>query len=543
MSGWLALSTLAAAVPMGLQNNHNNILGEHPEQQKLSTAVGHQPLRAILQADSNTYKVRVIYMIPSNRSPQPDAQNQLEDYVLRMWAWYGEEMERLGYGKKSFLYETEADGVTPKVNFAYVNQPDDYFQVEDYGERWTKILTSIADVGFPPWNRGEVLLVVAETHIQRLNGQVDGAFVGGAGGGFTGVGAVTGETLARFSTAFLTDNRLYNGLIIPAIGPYPLVQDVTFPWFEGSTVSSTSSSAQGAALHELSHGFQLWHDFRNDANFNGNLMGNGLRGIRGALYPNIYPSDDTRLASGSALQLNYNRFFNKEKVFTEDNPPQVNIKTQGEVAPINGQCPIEFSASDTDSMLAGALLIRNGDVVAEMPLTGNDVTTTITTYDYVPGEMDEWIVQVFDIQGNITTSSGVSITCATGVNQAPRPYVQVSKRLLKVGDKVGLDAGSSSDPDGNPSQMTVAWDLNGDGIFDTSPSTEKTFTTTYQKPGVYQIIAKLTDEQGNMSKSMPIGIRVEISLPSTKSQCMKGGWKAFGFKNQGQCIQFVNTGK
>jgi len=31
--------------------------------------------------------------------------------------------------------------------------------------------------------------------------------------------------------------------------------------------------------------------------------------------------------------------------------------------------------------------------------------------------------------------------------------------------------------------------------------------------------------------------------PTTKHECKKNGWKSFGFKNQGQCIQFVNTGK
>jgi len=31
--------------------------------------------------------------------------------------------------------------------------------------------------------------------------------------------------------------------------------------------------------------------------------------------------------------------------------------------------------------------------------------------------------------------------------------------------------------------------------------------------------------------------------PETKMDCKKGGWEAFGFRNQGQCIRFVNTGK
>jgi hypothetical protein len=31
--------------------------------------------------------------------------------------------------------------------------------------------------------------------------------------------------------------------------------------------------------------------------------------------------------------------------------------------------------------------------------------------------------------------------------------------------------------------------------------------------------------------------------PTTKADCNKGGWADFGFRNQGQCIRFVNTGK
>jgi hypothetical protein len=31
-------------------------------------------------------------------------------------------------------------------------------------------------------------------------------------------------------------------------------------------------------------------------------------------------------------------------------------------------------------------------------------------------------------------------------------------------------------------------------------------------------------------------------LPTTKDQCMNGGWEQLGFANQGQCIAFVNHG-
>jgi len=31
-----------------------------------------------------------------------------------------------------------------------------------------------------------------------------------------------------------------------------------------------------------------------------------------------------------------------------------------------------------------------------------------------------------------------------------------------------------------------------------------------------------------------------VATPTNKDQCKKGGWRQFGFKNQGQCIAFVN---
>lgn len=36
---------------------------------------------------------------------------------------------------------------------------------------------------------------------------------------------------------------------------------------------------------------------------------------------------------------------------------------------------------------------------------------------------------------------------------------------------------------------------------------------------------------------------LDAPSPTDKDQCKKGGWEAYGFKNQGQCIRFVNTGQ
>jgi hypothetical protein len=46
--------------------------------------------------------------------------------------------------------------------------------------------------------------------------------------------------------------------------------------------------------------------------------------------------------------------------------------------------------------------------------------------------------------------------------------------------------------------------------------------------GVFQVLG--TVQIGNCS-------------PTTKQECLDGGWRGFDFKNQGQCIAFVNRGE
>jgi hypothetical protein len=127
-------------------------------------------------------------------------------------------------------------------------------------------------------------------------------------------------------------------------------------------------------------------------------------------------------------------------------------------------------------------------------------------------------VVVIDQQGNRTVSSGgVRIQCAPGYNRAPQPDIHVTTTWVEVGEQLRLNALPSSDPDGNWSNLAVRWDLDGDGTFDTNPTTDKDDTTTYSQPGVYRVIAELTDERGDSTVSVPIGVRVErrdVALPA-----------------------------
>lgn len=48
---------------------------------------------------------------------------------------------------------------------------------------------------------------------------------------------------------------------------------------------------------------------------------------------------------------------------------------------------------------------------------------------------------------------------------------------------------------------------------------------------------------GGATTIYAIAAGIPAPAPEMKNDCKKGGWQDYGFKNQGQCIRFVNTGK
>jgi hypothetical protein len=490
---------------------------EHEDRELLAPAIPlEQDPSAAAQSTFESrrdFVVRVVYLIPSNREPQPDAEKLIQRFMLRVQRLYGENLAWLGYPFKTFALESQAGHDPFLVHIVRVADPDTAFHNTDYVSRWVRILDGVARAGFTPFMRGQVLLVIAETHRMLSNGTIreDTNFVGGTGAadGSSGVAVVTGDFLARTPEALLTDDRPYGGLTIPALGPFPLVQNVSFPGFEGSSVSSTSSSAQGAVAHELAHAFALPHDFRNDRNFNGNLLGNGFRGFRGFFHPDRYPQDDVRLSSGSALQLNFSRFFNENQL--DSIAPFAQILSSGVIEPVAGHLRIRVRIVD-DTELAAVVLLRNGNAVADLTISGPIVETSIDSYDFTPGAAEQWQLIVFDAAGNRGVSAPVVLTAAHGVNRAVVPDVSISRRRVGVGEEVLLDARRAFDPDGPASGVLVEWDLDGDGDFDTPPSTDRMQAISFSQPGVYQVRARFTDAAGDTSVSMPIGVRVDPAL-------------------------------
>ena len=475
-----------------------------PQQQQTAFAI---------QAVGMAPMVRVAYVIPSNRTPQPNGVANLQNAIKLGQQFFKEQMEQNGFGPKTFIFETEADGVTPLIHVVHVAETDEYLR----GDLWGRTQQAATNAGISLWAEGEVWVVIPETHLMFPDGSGAGGVALGAGfgsGNGGGVSMIGSNALPLFSPAMITDDTPYDGKVLPELGPYPMKQDVTFAWFEGTTFSSIASSWLGALWHETGHAFGLGHDFRNDNNFHGNLMGNGLRGTRGSLFPEKYPQDYTRLEYWTALFLNVNHFFNSDK--TGSSGPTVSYTNPTSVTPQQGLVHISFQASDPDG-LSFAYLIYGGDMAAEMLLDGTTADATFAVPYFTQGNINGYTIFVLDKQGN-KTASGAQFNVPAGNNQAPIPFVKIDPPVPGLNQSISLDASQSSDVDHDQSSLLASWDVDNDGQFDIEPSTNKTVQYQYKNGGNYLIRLKVTDPAG----AQTISTAVSIKIPGAVAQVCQG---------------------
>ena len=493
-------------------------------------ALGASSARADIPPNDGDPMVRIAYVIPSNRTPQPNGVANIQQALRIVHDWYGEQMWRWGYGYKSFRYETEDDGVTPLVHVIHVAETDGYLREV----LWIRAMEAAYDAGATSiYDDGEMWVFFPETHLQLPTGEIIGGACWGGGGALAipgspgdgnGFAMVGTDALPFYAPGAIHDDTPYDGLIIPEIGPYPLVQDVTYAWFLGTTISSVSSSYTGGLAHEMGHGLGLAHDWRNDGNFQGNLMFNGLRGVRGWLYPDDYPDDFTRLRYASALFSNCNPFFtlfDRDAGTPRDDPdeewPEITFVTSGNVDPIGGHLHIAFDASDNVQLVA-ARLRMNYDTIGEMELSGTEVSATFVTpyretWPFEPGEPHEFQLTVYDGAGNTWTEVTL-ITPGTGFNYAPQPWIRTFPRSRALtGELVDLDASETSDVNDPAISLLVEWDLDGDGVFDTQPTADKHYRTSFDTVGVRVFRLRVTDPHGAVTVSTPVNLRIVPACP------------------------------
>ncbi len=104
------------------------------------------------------------------------------------------------------------------------------------------------------------------------------------------------------------------------------------------------------------------------------------------------------------------------------------------------------------------------------------------------------VLEVIDPEGNI--SELVKELCVSNKNNTPYPILDLLPPLASLGTEVTLDASRSFDWEEPSYKLLVRWDLDGDKIWDTGFSDEKTIKRLFNPAGFYTITMEIIDSEG-----------------------------------------------
>src|SRR5688572_21163851 len=121
------------------------------------------PLAATSPVVAPDHTVRVAYLIPTNRTPQPQAVATLRTAMTWYQEWFADQMERNGFGRKTFAVETLADGITPDIHIVGLPQTDEYYLVDP----WGRVQSDAVGAGLGMGQKGQSWLLFFEGHRQN----------------------------------------------------------------------------------------------------------------------------------------------------------------------------------------------------------------------------------------------------------------------------------------------------------------------------------------------------------------------------------------
>ena len=316
--------------------------------------------------------IRLVYFLPNDRPARPERVSALRELIKDAQQFFADQMERHGYGRKTFTLETDKDG-DPVVHRIDGKFTEDYYYE---GTSDFKVWEELYEIFDDPQH---IYFVVVDVSHETLN---DGNACGLAAVAFFPSGGEThlfaGKIGLRHRNETQGEEVLGGSAIIPASGQC----------FEDNR---GFQHRLFATIHELGHAFGLVHDVRE---------GHEDVAVGGSAF---------RLSKCDAEWLSVHRFFNTKPILRNE-PGEIrlhSIQTYNQDV-IN----LHFKVTDPDGLHQAQLLVPT--ILEDAELAGwgpyrlfdcqrlNGKTGTVESAMRASEIVDRITLQIMDVNGYIT---------------------------------------------------------------------------------------------------------------------------------------------
>ena len=297
------------------------------------------------QDASPEYTVRVIYVVPNDRKPDPNMDMKLDVLMKETQQFYADLMVYHGFDRKTFRLETDATGnvIVHHVDGKHNNA---YYQNESEDSEGSMIVWDEIEEHFDLSKNIYVLVLDISDHIVAYGG--------------IPVSGLAGDL-----------NSHYGKVLIPAFNPAI------------------------ALWHELGHAFGLTHDSRSDAE------------AKRWVHPDT--QDPMITSFCAAEWLDVSRYFNpiQDIVLARDNAAQVKmLKPTRGAAPY--AIRIQFEVTDVDGLhhaQLNASSLYDSGVIGCKKVNGKASTIEFVTTRVIGGISESVQLRLIDRYGNFTNHS------------------------------------------------------------------------------------------------------------------------------------------